>query len=254
MKPIRDLPLTVFFGSGLICCLLALNGCATGGSGGGPITYAQPVSCAAVHNLLPEGAYELVVLPDPNNPKMTMNVFRSSDGQLISVNLLAASQGGFFDGDQLYATDLNNFTIQQFKLNGADRDGTLDNQTYTFYSDMENVSVTEDFGQRERFTINLDKLYQARAHAAMAGNESDYTMLGGTEYATLKQGGPVGCILFFHLPIQSDRPKPDYVVAVAKLTSGGDTVSVGREIPIANTGYMLKQDNPNAPYRVVKGD
>lgn len=242
--------------------VLGVGGCASGGGASGPVTEAQPISSPEYNSLVEKGrlSKEMGTLYikwwyDENaaGDWRDLNAFRNSDGDLVTINLHATSKGGRFAGDELLVNNLRTAHDQTFGLVNNGRQFSLDGRDYTLYSDFNSVKVVEDFGERQAFTLDLDKYYRRRFIDSTLGTPVD---INGDSYSIGDQGGSTAALLFFDVPYNQPadtRDKPVYVVPIAKVTDSGDTVLLGHEIPIADTGYEVKFDASRRWYIVKAG-
>jgi hypothetical protein len=196
------------------------------------------------------GTEELFAYIDPADRAQYYNVFRMGNNRLISVCLRARQERGIFSHDQLGVYDLTN----ESDINGRRHDigkpasSSLDYFRYSLRfvpQGRDTLVVVTDSGGRSA-TLSINKMYKLRVMGP-----SDPVWTGSIKYTVVGESSDYGYLLWFTedaVRAASDTHAapsnliPKYVVPT-NVKKGVIVQKLGDEIPLGDTGYVLRFEN-----------
>jgi len=240
-----------------LCALIslaALTGCAvkTPQSGAAPARMETPhVDVGTLtRGTSGFGTEDLFAYIDPADKARYYNVFRMGNNRLISICLRARQERGLFTQDQLGVYDVTNESdIHGYRHDiGKPTSNHLNQFNYSLRFVPQGrdtlVVLTDSGGQRA--TLSINKMYRLRVMGP-----SDPVWTGTIKYTVVGESSDYGYLLWFteNAVRAAQDPGaspsdlvPKYVVPT-NVKKGVIVQNLGDELPLGETGYVLKNEN-----------
>lgn len=244
----------LFFALCILFVMAALTGCATPVAERSAAPAQAGVSRVDVGTLTRGtsgfGTEDLFAYIDPADRAQYYNVFRMGNNRLISICLRARQERGIFSHDQLGVYDVTN----ESDIHGVRHDigqpssRTLDYFQYSlrFVPQGRDTLVVVTDSRGRKATLSINKMYKLRVMGP-----SDAVYAGPTKYTVVGESSDYGYLLWFTedaVRAASDpyaAPSnliPKYVVPT-NVKKGVIVQNLGDEIPLGDTGYVLRNEN-----------
>lgn len=240
----------------IILLIVMVAGCAGGRARSGG-NMAPRVEVGYLKSNISTGGFgmqELYGVILPEDPGHYYNVFRMSGGHIVSIVLIADSNGGNYAGDKLGVYSMSHGITGMRSPIGQYYRNNFEGFYYTVNFSGDTAILQDENGPRAE--VSLAKLYRMRVLIPGAGTAD----MEGTTYRVGSQGGPRGGLLFFspRAVRAAENPNSDpsdmiprWVVYVNQ-RDGVIARRLGDRIPLGDSGYDLLFNEDMGRWNIVK--